>query len=325
MTRFLGLRGNRLNVISILGVLMPAIMSVGYNTAGLGGLLSLESFNVAFPEIDVVNAVNRDYASTLEGAVVASYAIGAFLGTFSCIWLGDLLGRRRTMMAGAIVQIIAYVLNASACSLAQLITSRLIVGAGTGVLLATAPLWISETSPAKRRGSHVAAKGIFSGLGCATGLFLDYVLSFKEGTALSWRLPFAFPAVFSFAVLGFAFCLPESPRWLIRMGRIAEAQYTLAALADTEPEDREVQGTIKEVQTSLDIAGSNNSFKDLFEMGTRRTFHRAALAIAAMLFLQLTGATVTTFYSECLFYQPLPLIQALNEPGRDKTALTSIR
>ncbi|KAJ5614436.1 Major facilitator superfamily domain general substrate transporter [Penicillium herquei] len=283
---------------SILGVLMPGIMTVGYNTASLGGVLSLESFKKNFPEIDIAHADNKDHASTLEGALVASYAIGTFLGTFCCIWLGDILGRRRTMLAGAVVQLMGYALNTSAYSFGQLFVSRLIVGIGTGALLATVPLWISETSPAKRRGSHVATKGIFSGLGCASALFLEYGLSFKKHTSLSWRLPFGFPTVLSLTLLLFVFFLPESPRWLIRKGRVAEARVVLAALADIDVDCEKIDNTISEVQTSLNLAGGDTSFKLLFQMGPQRTFHRAILAIGGLVFLQFTGATVTTYYSE---------------------------
>ncbi|KAJ5725887.1 uncharacterized protein N7483_007244 [Penicillium malachiteum] len=310
MTRFLGLRGKRLTLASILGVLMPGIMSVGYNTASLGGVLSLESFKKSFPEIDIAHADNKDHASTLEGAVVASYAIGTFIGTFCCIWLGDILGRRRAMLAGASVQLIGYALNLTAYSFAQFFTSRLIVGMGTGALLATVPLWISETSPAKRRGSHVATKGIFSGLGCASALFLEYGLSFKKDTTLSWRLPFGFPTVLTLTLLLFVIFLPESPRWLIRKGRIAEARAVLAALADIDIDCEKIDNTINEVQTSLNLAGGDTSFKLLFQMGNQRTFHRAILAIGGLVFLQFTGATVTTYYTTAIFESNLGLKQS---------------
>ncbi|KAJ5623252.1 hypothetical protein N7490_011857 [Penicillium lividum] len=307
MARFLGLRGTRLSVMAIIGVLMPGILSIGYNTASLGGVLSLDSFNRSFPEMDVEHAKNKGYASMLEGTVVAAFAIGSFLGTFSCIWLGDWLGRRRTMMLGATTQLIGYVLNASSYSLVQFIVSRVLMGMGTGDLLATIPLWISETSPAKRRGSHVVTKGIFSGFGCAIALFLDYGMSLKTQTSIAWRIPFALPALLSFVVLTFVTLLPESPRWLIQKNRISEARYILAALADIDVEDAQIEATISEVQSSLSLAGGNTAFKQLFQMGPQRTFHRACLAVGGLLFLQFTGATVTTFYTTAIFEDNLDL------------------
>ncbi|CAI7666046.1 unnamed protein product [Penicillium discolor] len=295
MPRFLGLRGNSLNIVAILGVLMPGILTVGYNASLLGGVLTLKSFEEQFPEMNIAAADNKPHASTIQGLVVASYTIGGFFGTLSCIWLGDLFGRRRTIMAGAVVQVIGAVLMASAGSLAHLVTSRVILGVGTGILLATIPLWQSEISPANKRGAHVGMKGIFSGLGCALALFLDFGMSFTQGN-VAWRFPFAFVMLLSSAVLVFICLLPESPRWLIRQGRLSEASEVLAALEDTSVNDQVVEAKVKDVQISLDLF-EEKSLGQIFHMGPQRNFHRAMIAALAMLFLQLTGSTVITFYS----------------------------
>ncbi|EPS34664.1 hypothetical protein PDE_09628 [Penicillium oxalicum 114-2] len=306
MARFLGLRGSRLNAATIICVLMPGILSVGYNAASLGGVLSLRSFEMQFREIDVDEALDKNHASAVQGTVMAVYTIGGFLGTFTCIWLGDLLGRRRIIMWGAIVQIVGAVLNSCAYKLAQLVVCRLVLGLGTGALLGTIPLWLTEISPAVKRGSHVATKGIFGGLGCAIALFLDFGLSLRDGK-MAWRLPAAFPIIFSLTVAGFITFLPESPRWLIQRGRIAEARDTLAALEDLALDDRELETRIEDMQASLRRSGNQNTLRQLFSMGPQRTSHRAFLAMTAMTFLQLTGATVTQFYTTAIFENNLGL------------------
>ncbi|KAJ6149585.1 hypothetical protein N7471_000784 [Penicillium samsonianum] len=305
MPRFLGLRGNSLNIATILGVLMPGILTIGYNASLLGGVLTLKNFEEQFPEINIVAAENKPHASKIQGLVVASYTIGGLFGTLSCIWLGDRFGRRRTIMTGSVVQVLGAVLMASAGSLVQLITSRVILGVGTGVLLATIPLWQSEISPANKRGAHVGMKGIFSGFGCALALFLDFGMSFTKGS-VAWRFPFAFVVLLSIAVLVFIYLLPESPRWLIRQGRLSEASEVLAALEDTCVDDQAVQTKIKDVQASLDLF-EEKSLRQIFHMGPQRTFHRAMIAALAMLFLQLTGSTVITFYTTAIFENNLSL------------------
>lgn len=297
MKRFFGLRGNSLNIAAILGVLMPGILSFGYNSASMGGVLSFRSFEEQFPAIDIGNAKDVAKASSLQGFVVAAFPIGAFLGSLSCVWLGDWLGRRRVIMLGAATQILGCALSSSAFHMVQLVISRIICGIGAGSSLATVPLWISEISPAAKRGSHVVTKGIFSGLGCAMALFLEFGMSFKNESSMSWRLPLGFSIILSFAVLGFITFLPESPRWLIQKGRQSEAIEVLSALGNAEPEDKTVQSTIVEVQASLALSNEKAGLQQLFRMGTQRTFHRACLAVGVLLFLQLTGATVTTFYS----------------------------
>ncbi|KAJ5805254.1 hypothetical protein N7474_011141 [Penicillium riverlandense] len=306
MSRFLGLRGNGLNIAAILGVLMPGIMVVGYNSTVLGGVLSLDSFEKQFPEINVEIADTQSYASGLQGVAVAAFTIGGFLGTLSCIWLGDWLGRRRLMMVGSVIQVTGTILATSACSLAQLIGGRIIIGFGVGEIWATVPLWLSEISPIQKRGSHVATKGVFSSLGCATALFLDYGMSFTH-ESIAWRLPFGFPVFFSIVILGFLAFLPESPRWLIRQGRVSEAREILAALENTTIEDNLIEARILEVQTSLALSGKGKPLKQMFCMGPQRTFHRALLAVGVLILGHLTGATVTTFYTTAIFENNLLL------------------
>jgi MFS family permease len=121
-------------------------------------------------------------------------------------------------------------------------------------------------------------------------------MSFMHGS-ITWRLPSAFPMFLSVIILSFMACLPESPRWLIRQSRISEAREILAALDDTSADSDIVDCRINEVQSSLDLASNKKPPGTAYQVGPQRTFHRAMLAVGVMVFLQLTGATVTTFYS----------------------------
>ncbi|KAJ5742491.1 uncharacterized protein N7511_011510 [Penicillium nucicola] len=305
MTPFLGLRGNSLSVAAILGVLMPGILIVGYNASSFGGVLTQINFETQFPEIDVDHAKNQSKASMLQGFVVGAHTIGGFLGTLSCIWVGDKFGHHRTIMIGASVQVIGSILMAAAWSLAPFNISRITLGFGTGIILATIPLWQSEISPAEKRGAHVGMKGIFTGLGCALAFFLEFGMSFTRAS-VAWRFPSAFVVLLSIAILGFIILLPESPRWLIREGRISEASEVLVAFEDTCVDDISVETKIKDVQMSLELSGKP-SLGQFFDMGPQRTFNRAILACLVMLCLQLTGSTVTTFYTTAIFEKNLGL------------------
>lgn len=301
MPRFLGLRGRRLNRATLLGVTMPAVMLFGYNTSLLGGVLTLDSFDRQFPSIDVADAsVDRAeirHRSTIQGTVMALFAVGGLFGALSCIGLGDLLGRRLVIMVASCVQIIGAVLMASAFNFPQLILSRVVVGLGTGGLLATVPIWQSEISASDKRGAHVAATGPFIGTGALLALLLDFGMSFVPGS-ISWRLPFALQVLLALPAAGFIACLPESPRWLIRQNRESEAREVLAALNDVSVNSPQVQTEIEEVQLSLRLAGQA-SIAQIFHMGPQRVFHRAVLAISVMAFVQFTGVNVITFYSMC--------------------------
>ena len=297
MSHFLGLRGNRLNYVALLGVVMPAMMSMGYNHGLLGGVLTLDWFEAQFPELDVNDAhpSEKHHKSTLQGTIVALYAVGGLLGAIACIGLGDILGRRRTIRIASVIQMIGGFLMASSFEFNQLVVSRVVLGLGCGGQLATVPIWQSEISPAKKRGALVGTTGIFVGMGLTMALLVDLGMSFVH-SSVSWRLPVALPILLSLPVIILTSRLPESPRWLIHRGRIPEAREVIASLNNTATDHEMIEKEVEDVMSSLAIAGKV-SFAQVFQMGHQRIFHRASLAAGGMVLLQLTGINCITLYS----------------------------
>lgn len=303
MKKFLfGLRGNSLSIATMLTVAMPTIMIFGYNSSLAGGLVDFPAFTKQFPEIKTLDipASEKAFHARIEGTVVAMFTVGGLFGAVSCVWFGDLLGRRNTIFYYAIIQAVGTIIMASAYSLSQLIVARLILGLGVGGLLATMPVWQSEIATAGRRGAHVATTGIFIGLGLALALFIDLAFSFTKG-GISWRIPFAFQLVLTLPVLCFTYLLPESPRWLVKKNRIEEAREILEILdcdsIDSSNFSQEIDNSIRDITLSLELSG-NTSPRQIFTMGRQRIFHRTLLAVLALTFLQLTGVNAITLYSE---------------------------
>lgn len=204
-----------------------------------------------------------------------------------------------------LVSLIGAVLMASSFSLAQFIVARVILGLGTGGYVATVPVWQSELSTAAKRGSDVATLGTFIGTGISIALWIDLGFYFiPGGTAVAWRFPLAFQIVLSLMVLCFVFSFPESPRWLVKVGRLEEARSILAALEDVPDDAETIDTDIAEIQASLDAAGTG-AIKDMFRMGSQRLFHRATLASAAQMFQQINGINAITFYATTIFEQNL--------------------
>lgn len=97
-----------------------------------------------------------DYPSTnLQGTISSLYTIGAFVGSLSTIWTGDIFGRPRQIFLGAVILAIGATIQASSFSVAQMIVGRIVAGVGTGMNTATASIWQAETSTLTKRGQLI--------------------------------------------------------------------------------------------------------------------------------------------------------------------------
>jgi MFS family permease len=187
MASLYSVRGPKLNRLMVLTVVGPAFLLLGYNNALAGGLLNLPNWIHTFPQIDAITTTGAQqaYNSTIqgkeleicmefhhelsyEGTVVASYTLGCFIGAFSCIFLGDKIGRIRTIALACIVHIVGAAIQGSAFSLAQLVIGRIVLGLGYGTLSATVPMWQTECSISEHRGKNVVMEGFFASLGLLT-------------------------------------------------------------------------------------------------------------------------------------------------------------
>ncbi|KAB5518125.1 putative MFS sugar transporter [Coniochaeta sp. 2T2.1] len=306
MTYF-GFRGTKLQAAQIWAVILPSYILFGYNNSVAGGLLNLPSWIETFPQINTATTTGhqKTHNSRVQGTVVALYTLGCFFGCVNCIWLGDRLGRKRTIMFAAATNIIGAILQSTSFSLAQLIVGRLVSGFGFGHLTATAPNWQAECSGAAHRGAAVMLEGLFISTGLAIGAWVNLGMSFHHGS-VAWRFPLALSIVWSCFILLNTPFMPESPRWLIRRRRVAEARIVLADLNDTNRDADEINQSVAEIELSLELAGQVK-FRDIFKNGPLRLLQRTCLACAAQLFQQMSGINALAFYQTTIFAEDLGL------------------
>lgn len=129
----------------------------------MGSLLTLRSFREAFPEIDTTDRSGSSHEAVLQGVVIGIYEIGCLLGALSCLWLGDMLGRRKVIYIGAIWMIVGAILQCTSGignshGVVQLAIARVITGIGNGMNTATIPTWQSECSPSHLRGKLIMVR-----------------------------------------------------------------------------------------------------------------------------------------------------------------------
>ena len=228
-------------------------------------------------------------------------------GSLSCYGLGDKLGRIRTIAAGSVLVIVGSVLLSSSFSLAQLIVGRLVLGLGFGMLTATVPVWQSESSPAEHRGALVVLEGLFASVGLAISQAIDLGLYFAQGS-VSWRFPLAVPILFALIILAALPFMPDSPRWLVKKGRIEEARAVLAVLEDASEDSPIIMEDIRKMQASLSMSETGKGdFRALLRNGQSRLLNRTLLAMFSTFSQQINGIGVIGFYTTTIFEELLGL------------------
>jgi hypothetical protein len=135
---------------------------------------------------------------------------------------------------------------------------------------------------------------------------VDFGFSFLEPSTVSWRFPIALQILFALLLMSLIFELPESPRWLILMGKEDEALLVISALAGLPPDDHSVKVEFTEIKdTVLEMKGAR--WRDLFSMGPERNFHRVVLGYANQVMQQISGINLITYYAATIYQQYIGL------------------
>ena len=302
----MGLTGKTLQTAQLLLVVLPAFVLFGYNQSGVGGLLSLRDWNDHFPEIDTIDATGAEKSSnsTKQGAVVATFTIGALFGALSCSWIGDILGRRKLIFGAAFLTLVGEILQCTSFQLAQFVVGRFILGWGVGALSATVPVWQSECSSSANRGKHVVLDGCFISLGYLLEAWINLGFFEQDNLPLQWRIPLAIPTVISLVPMAAVFSIPESPRWLVNKGRVEEARLSLSSFKGLDLHDPEITAEISGIELALEETGrSAAKMSDIFTMGKDKLFYRFSLCIFLQFLQQMCGSNLISTYSTV---SPLP-------------------
>jgi MFS family permease len=166
------------------------------------------------------------FDNTEVGLTASAYLAGAVAGALFFGWLTDRLGRRKLFFVTLAVYLVATALTAFSWDFWSFALFRFLTGAGIGGEYAAINSAIQELIPARYRGwTDLAINGSFW-VGAALGA-LGSVVLLAPGTLpedLGWRCAFGIGAALGLAILLLRSWLPESPRWLMIHGRVAEAE-----------------------------------------------------------------------------------------------------
>jgi SP family galactose:H+ symporter-like MFS transporter len=224
----------------------------------------------------------------LIGLVVSAVLIGAVIGAAIGGDLADHFGRRKMIISAAIIFAVGAIGTASVPNIALLILGRIAVGIAIGIASEVAPLYISEVSQAKNRGSLVS----LNQLAITIGIVISYLVDFGLSAVQGWRYMLglaAIPAV----ILGLGMTrLPDTPRFLINHGELGEARSVLKRIRGEENVDREID----EIQSSL--SGQKGGRAELLNPLVKPAL---VIGVALAIFQQVTGINTVIYYAPKIF------------------------
>ncbi|CAL5413230.1 unnamed protein product [Camellia sinensis] len=233
-----------------------------------------EDLNLSLPEYSMFGSI---------------LTIGAMIGAISSGRISDFFGRKTAMRLSAAFCITGWLAVYFSMGALLLDVGRFFTGYGIGIFSFVVPVFIAEIAPKNLRGGLTTLNQLMIVAGSS--------LAFLMGTVITWRslaLTGLLPCVV--LLLGLFF-IPESPRWLAKVGLEKEFEAALQRLrgkdADVSREAAEIQTYIKTLQ-SLPKAG----LLDLFD---RKYIRSVIIGVGLMVFQQFGGINGISFYASQTF------------------------
>lgn len=222
--------------------------------------------------------------------IVSAMMVGAAVGAAMSGWFSKRFGRKPTLLASGGLFVIGSVACALAWSPAALIGARLVLGLAIGIAAFIAPLYLAEVAPKERRGAMIAIYQLLITVGFLVAYLSDTGFSYIS----AWRWMLGIVAIPGVVFLVGVTRLPESPRWLVLVGRDAEASAVLQKLrSGADAVNREVAEIKQQLHTP------QRSWGLFFE---NRHFRRSVgLGVVLQAMQQLTGINVVMYYAPRIF------------------------
>ncbi|AHX15489.1 D-galactose transporter GalP [Dyella jiangningensis] len=257
--------------------------------AALAGLMFGLDVGVISGATQFIQAEFKVSDHTIEW-IVSAMMFGAAAGALAASWLSGHLGRKRSLVLGAVLFVIGSLLSGMAWSPETLIASRVVLGMAIGIASFTAPLYLAEVAPEYIRGAMISTYQLMITIGILVAFLSDTAFSYSG----AWRWMLGIIAVpGALFLLGVLF-LPDSPRWLLMRGRRQEAIDVLQRLrGDSDVVSREVADIDEQLKTP------QRGWHMFLE---NRNFRRSVwLGVLLQLMQQFTGMNVVMYYAPRIF------------------------
>ncbi len=277
--------------------------------AAIGGILFGYDTAVISGTTEIVKG-QFGLTDMMEGWYVGCALIGSIAGVLVAGTLSDYLGRKLTMLISAALFSISAIGCAVCGSFDALVAYRIIGGVGIGIVSIVSPIYISEVSPAKIRGTLVSLYQLAVTIGFLLAYLMNWIIDLNidpefdaTGAIPLWDKMFqteawrgmlgseTLPALLFFLII---FFIPESPKWLIVNGKLDKASAVLSKIYATSDE---VRNEVEVTKSSLK-GETKGKWSDLLKPGILL----AVIAGSAIAILgQFMGVNAVLYYGPKIF------------------------
>jgi len=257
--------------------------------AALGGLLF--GFDIA-----IITGAGPYLVETFElnniqeGWAYSSLLFGCIIGAAVAGRITDAIGRKKILIIVAVLFALTSIGSALVYNLNSLVLARISGGIAVGAASTVSPMYISEVTPKRYRGSLVSMYQLF----IVTGILISYMINYmlNDIGENNWRWMFATGAVPSLFFLITLFLVPETPRYLYKKGAKDRALEVLDMVNSQEESKKQ----IREIDESL--LDTSAGFRTLLDPSLRKVM---LVGIGLAVFVQLSGINTIIDYAPKIF------------------------
>ncbi|QID87484.1 hexose transporter [Saccharomyces pastorianus] len=295
----------------------------GWDIGTIGGMTNMISFQQKFGTTDIIDDGETVFISTKQlndlqiGLIISIFNISCGVGALTLSKMGDWTGRKAGIWFALVVYCIGITVQIFSCGRWYFLTlGRAVTGIGVGITTVLVPMFLSENSPLKIRGSMVSMYQLVVTFGILMGNVLNFICvrCYRDPFQnISWQLPLFLSYIWAIIIGMSLVYVPESAQYLAKikndvpaakssfakMNGVSETDSIVTEFIDDLMENNYAQEESNEEEKKKRSLVKKQSFE--FVLGKPKLWLRLIIGMMIMAFQQLSGINYFFYYGTSVF------------------------
>ncbi|KAK4124780.1 general substrate transporter [Parathielavia appendiculata] len=270
------------------GIIVLSPFQYGVDFGLIGGLQAMRGFLEVYGYEAPGTALGWNIDTTRQQLISSLMTLGAFISSGTAGITAAYVSRRQCLWIACFFCCIANVMMMATESIGALYAGRFIIGLANGYFMTFSQLYIQESSPARYRGWFLTAFQFFTSFGTLIGTIIDWATAGrpdKSAYLIPLGMIYIVPVIMTVAL----FFIPESPRWLILMGRYDKGVESLRWL---RPVGADVNFEASEIRAAIDKERELSSGVSVLDMFTNPIDRRRTILSVCAVTLQAASGSM---------------------------------